>query len=141
MHMGLYMGLLLHSQACLIDLSMSVMLLQVKNFCNEEVESNKLGTAITNYQKAEYTMVISFNVISLLQGTIVFSATVLGLVLCVKVSAVAFSTLASFGNKQLSWTHRNGGPARVLCPLKLPSTGILSPSDSQQLQGVFLMQD
>lgn len=58
---------------------------QVKNFCNEDVESNKLGSAIGNYQKAEYTMVISFNVISLLQGTIVFGATVLGLVLCVKV--------------------------------------------------------
>lgn len=69
----------------------NVMFLQVKNFCNEEVESNKLGTAITKYQSAEYNMVISFNVISLLQGTIVFSATVLGLVLCVKVSALMFT--------------------------------------------------
>ncbi len=68
-----------------------VLLLQVKNFCNEEVESNKLGTAISSYQKAEYTMVISFNVIGLLQGTIVFSATVLGLVLCVKASTGVFS--------------------------------------------------
>ena len=51
------------------------------------MESSKLGSAIGKYQTAEYTMVISFNVISLLQGTIVFGATVLGLVLCVKVSA------------------------------------------------------
>lgn len=66
--------------------------LQVKNFCNEHVESEKLGSAIGKYQTAEYTMVISFNVISLLQGTIVFAATVLGLVLCVKVSTLACSS-------------------------------------------------
>lgn len=61
--------------------------LQVKNFGNEGVESGKFGTAIDKYQGAEYTMVMSFNALSLLQGTIVFSATVLGLVLCIKVRA------------------------------------------------------
>lgn len=59
--------------------------MQVKNFGNEGVESGKFGTAIDKYQAAEYTMVMSFNVVGLLQGTIVFSATVLGLVLCIKV--------------------------------------------------------
>ena len=58
---------------------------QVKNFGNEGIESDKLSKAIDKYQGAEFTMLMSFNVISLLQGTIVFSATILGLVLCVKV--------------------------------------------------------
>lgn len=61
--------------------------MQVKNFGNEPMESRKLSTAIDKYLKAEFTMLMSFNVISLLQGTIVFAATLLGLVLCVKVSS------------------------------------------------------
>lgn len=64
---------------------MTCSLLQVKNFGNESLESEKVSNALDKYQGAEFTMLMSFNVINLLQGTIVFSATLLGLVLCVKV--------------------------------------------------------
>ena len=65
--------------------------LQVKNFGNEEVESAKFSTAVDKYNAAEYSMTMAFNVIGLLQGTIVFCATALGLVLCVKASPFASS--------------------------------------------------
>ena len=67
-----------HASACA--------LLQVKNFGNEEVESAKFSSAVDKYNAAEYSMTMAFNVIGLLQGTIVFCATALGLVLCVKAS-------------------------------------------------------
>ena len=49
------------------------------------MESGRFGSAIGSYQSAEYRMNIAFNVINLMQGTIIYGATVLGLVLCIKV--------------------------------------------------------
>ena len=69
-----------------LQLTPACALLQVKNFGNEEVESAKFSTAVDKYNAAEYSMTMAFNVIGLLQGTIVFCATALGLVLCVKAS-------------------------------------------------------
>ena len=71
-------------------------MVQVKNFGNEHVEAGKFSGAIDSYQGAEYTMVMSFNVVSLLQGTVVFCATTLGFGLCIKVLATVAAFVSLF---------------------------------------------